>query len=96
MPKYMVEMSHSLRECVWALKTIHDQGPSFLAQFEWGCGDGEHIGWAIVEAENKFQAQEMVPRTLRPKTRNCGAAPVHPRASPDAPRSPDLTSDDGS
>lgn len=69
MPRYMVEMSHTLRECAWALKTLHDQGPSFLAQFDWGCRDGEHIGWAIVEAENKFHAQELVPRILRPKTR---------------------------
>jgi len=69
MPKYMVEMSHTQRECVWALKTLLDGAPSFLAQFDWGCQDGEHIGWAIVEAENKFHAQELVPVSLRPKTR---------------------------
>ena len=72
MAKYLVEMSHTARECAWALTTALHEGPDFLARFEWGCEDGEHVGWAIVEAENKFVAQELVPRILRPKTRIVG------------------------
>jgi len=69
MPKYLVETAHTPRECVWALKQMLDQGPEFLERFDWGCHDGEHVGWAIIEAENKFVAQELVPRILRPKAR---------------------------
>jgi hypothetical protein len=65
----MVEMSHTQRECVWALKALLDGAPGFLDRFDWGCQDGEHVGWAIIEAENKFQAQELVPQILRAKTR---------------------------
>jgi hypothetical protein len=69
MPKYLIESSHTARECVWALKVLLSETPETLDQFQWGCRDGEHVGWAVVEAENKFVAQELVPLKLRPKAR---------------------------
>jgi hypothetical protein len=69
MSKYLVEVTHTQRECVWALKQLLDAGPEFLARFEWGCMDGEHVGWTFFDAESKFAAQEIVPRVLRPKAR---------------------------
>jgi hypothetical protein len=64
----MVETNHTARECLWALKQTLHESPEFLAHFEWGCEDGDHRGWAIVEAEHKFAAQALVPQTLRPYT----------------------------
>jgi len=69
MSRYLVEVTHTQRECVWAVKQLLDAGPEFLARFDWGCQDGEHVGWALVEADSKFAAQELVPRVLRPKAR---------------------------
>jgi hypothetical protein len=69
MSKYLVELAHTERECVWAVKQLLDAGPEFLARFDWGCRDGEHIGWAIVEADNKFGAQELIPPIFRFKAR---------------------------
>jgi len=69
MSKYLVEVTHTPRECVWALKQLLDAGPEFLARFDWGCKDGVHVGWAVLDAESKFAAQEFVPLILRAKTR---------------------------
>lgn len=69
MSKYLVEVTHTKRECVWALKQLLDAGPEFLARFDWGCKDGEHVGWALLDADSKFAAQEIVPRVMRAKTR---------------------------
>jgi hypothetical protein len=69
MSKYLVEVAHTQRECVWAVKQLLDAGPEFLSRFDWGCHDGEHVGWAIVEADSKFAAQEIIPLILRPKAR---------------------------
>jgi hypothetical protein len=69
MNRYIVEMTHTPHDCVWALKQLLSAGPEFLGHFDWGCKDGEHIGWTIVEAESKFEAQKLVPRILHPTTR---------------------------
>jgi hypothetical protein len=69
MARYLVETGHTDRECLWALKQSLRDGPEYVSRFEWGCKDGEHRGWAIVEAEHKFAAQALVPQLLRPYTR---------------------------
>jgi len=69
MSRYLVEVTHTPRECAWALKRLLEAGPEFLARFDWGCEDGEHVGWTILDAESKFAAQEIVPLVLRPKAR---------------------------
>ena len=68
MSRYLVETTHTARECTWALKKALQYNPQFLTIFEWGCKDGDHRGWAIVEAEDKFAVHALVPRVLRPYT----------------------------
>ncbi len=41
----------------------------YLYQFEWGCPDGVHCGWAIIEAESHAQALLAVPSLIRNKAR---------------------------
>jgi hypothetical protein len=69
MPRYLVESSHTDRERVWTLNEILSDTPETLECFHWGCHDGEHVGWATVEAENKFVAQKLVPSKIRAKAR---------------------------
>ena len=69
MSRYLVESTHTARECTWALKKALQYDPAYFDQFEWGCKDGDHRGWAIVEAEDKFAEHAMVPRVVRPYTR---------------------------
>jgi len=41
----------------------------YLYHFEWGCPDGVHSGWAIIEAESYDQARLAVPSIVRYKAR---------------------------
>jgi hypothetical protein len=68
MARFLVESSHTARECVWALRELVHESEDTLDQYEWGCKDGEHVGWAIVEAETKFEVLARIPRVLRPQT----------------------------
>jgi hypothetical protein len=79
MARYLVETNHTARECTWALKQALRGDTAFLDRFEWGCRDGDHRGWAIVDAEDRFAAQAMVPRLLRPYTRIVELTPFSPK-----------------
>lgn len=63
MDRYLVSVSHTLEECVRGLKAVESVG--MITHFDWGCKDGEHTGWVIIEAENKPQALMVVPPVLR-------------------------------
>jgi len=65
MKKFLVISHHSGEECVKALKETLAIG--WLTHFEWGCKDGVHTGWAILEAEDKNQAMLSIPTFLRGK-----------------------------
>lgn len=67
MDKFLVESPHTPHDCKLALKQIHSIG--YLNNFEWGCHDGVHTGWAILEAENAAQALAVVPAAVRDKAR---------------------------
>jgi hypothetical protein len=36
-----------------------------ITHFDWGCKDGAHTGWVIIEAESRSQALMVVPPVLR-------------------------------
>jgi hypothetical protein len=63
MEKFIVISHHTGSDCVRALKEVLAIG--YLTHFEWGCKDGAHTGWAILEAESKAQAMMSVPNFLR-------------------------------
>ena len=63
MDRYLVESPHVLGECHKILDQVQAQG--YLANFYWGCDDGVHCGWAIIEAENHSMALMSVPPLLR-------------------------------
>lgn len=63
MDRFLVISPHCKEDCARALKETLAIG--YLTHFDWGCRDGEHTGWAIVEAESKAQAMMSVPAYLR-------------------------------
>ena len=67
MDRYLIESPHDVEECD---KIIHEvMMAGYLHQFEWGCKDGVHSGWAIVDAENREHARQIVPWMVRDKAR---------------------------
>jgi hypothetical protein len=67
MERYLVESPHSAQDCTYILEQVLALG--YLTHFEWGCLDGDHTGWAIVEAESAEQARMVVPTFAREKAR---------------------------
>ena len=75
---YLIEAPHSPDECAQAMDEALAKGPRFLAQFDWGCVEGEHTGWATVEAGNESEARSMVPAVVRSKARVVRVGKVTP------------------
>ena len=47
------------------MEDVKQTGSHFLANADWGCHDGEHKAWLLVEVENKDQALQIVPPAFR-------------------------------
>ena len=67
MNRYMIQADHDPEEaaCARVVKMFLESGSHFVANAEWGCLDGEHSAWIIVEAEDKAHARMIVPPALR-------------------------------
>lgn len=67
MEKYLVESPHTTEDCGKVLKQIGAAG--YLTHIDWGCKDGVHCGWVVLEAESPAQAMMVVPTLAREKAR---------------------------
>jgi len=76
MQRYLVVSHHTAEDCVQALKEALAIG--YLTHFDWGCKDGEHTGWAVLEAESKAQAMLSVPTFLRGSAHVVQLTKFHP------------------
>jgi hypothetical protein len=67
MEKYLIEVPHEATKaaCNNAVRIFLQTGSHFLRQADWGCHDGEHKAWLIVELENKDEALQIVPSLFR-------------------------------
>ena len=63
MDRYLVISPHTTGDCANTLKQVLAAG--YITHFEWGCKDGEHIGWVILEAESAKEAVMVVPSFQR-------------------------------
>ena len=67
MDRYLIESAHTDTNCEQVVRDVFAAG--YLHFFEWGCKDNDHTAWAIVEAESKEHARQMVPWYLRESAR---------------------------
>jgi len=67
MKKFLIEVPHGSDKhaCDHAIQVFHETGSHFLTNAEWGCLDGVHKAWIIVEVENKEEARIIVPPIFR-------------------------------
>jgi len=63
MEKFLIEVPHGgdKASCVRAVQVFLDSGSHFVTNAEWGCKDGDHKAWLIVEIENKEAAMRILP-----------------------------------
>ena len=67
MDRYLVESPHAAEDCTRVLEQVVAMG--YLTHFDWGCMDGDHTGWVIIEAESAEQARMVVPAFVRKQAR---------------------------
>ena len=67
MDRYLIEVPHEATEaaCNNAIRIFLQTGSHFLRKADWGCHDGEHKAWLIVEVENKDEALQIIPSLFR-------------------------------
>ena len=67
MKKFLIEVPHGTdkQACNEAIQVFLHTGSHFLTHAEWGCLDGEHKAWILVEVENKEQARFIIPPLYR-------------------------------
>ena len=71
MARFLIEVTHRNEpaECVRAAEIFLRTGSHFLTRADWGCKDGEHKAWIIVDVASKDDAQMIMPPAFHPQTR---------------------------
>ena len=67
MTKYLIEVPHEAKKeaCEQAVQIFLDTGSHFLTNADWGCKDGEHKAWMILNIDSKEQARNILPPAFR-------------------------------
>jgi hypothetical protein len=67
MARFFIEVPHEAETiaCARAVKTLLKTGSHFLTHADFGCKDGEHKAWIIVDVENKEAARAILPTDSR-------------------------------
>jgi hypothetical protein len=67
MARYLIEVPHEpeVQACARAVQVFLATGSHLLTHADWGCLDGDHRAWLIVEADSKEEARYVVPPAFR-------------------------------
>jgi hypothetical protein len=65
--RFLIEVPHedTAAACARAAELLLRTGSHFLTRAEYGCRDGVHKAWIIVEVDSKDEARNVVPAELR-------------------------------
>ena len=71
MPKFLIAVPHDPDElaCAHVVRVFLTSGSHFLANAEWGCMDGDHTAYLMVDIETKEDARGIVPAAFRADAR---------------------------
>ena len=71
MSKFLIEVPHPEDKlgCARAIQIFLQSGSHYLTHADWGCEDGEHCGWMIVEVADKDEAKLIIPPAYRHQAR---------------------------
>jgi len=71
MPRFLIEVPHdpTPRACTRAVEVLLRTGSHFLTHAEWGCKDGEHKAWIIMDVDSREEALNKVPADFRAETK---------------------------
>jgi hypothetical protein len=74
MPRFLIEVPHEPETvaCAKVVKVFLASGSHLLTHADWGCMDGDHHAWMIVDVVNKAEAMAIVPPAFRAQARVVG------------------------
>jgi hypothetical protein len=67
MARFLIEVPHedNYDACVKAASLLLSTGSHFLTHADWGCLDGEHKAWVIVDVDSRAEALSILPPSCR-------------------------------
>ena len=67
MPRLLIEVPHEeeIVACAHAVEIFLKTGSHFLSKADWGCKDGVHKAWIIVDVDTKDEARAILPPAYR-------------------------------
>ena len=69
MERFLIEVPHDAGDCALAMKIFMESGSHFTANADYGCEDGEHKAWMIVELDDRATARGVLPPAYRAKAK---------------------------
>ena len=67
MDRFLIETPHREQDCLNLIQLLRAQ--RYPTHFDWGCMNGVHTGWAVIEADNEVEARLAVPPLVRGQAR---------------------------
>lgn len=67
MPRFLIEASHAEEQgaCARVVQIFLATGSHFLTHADWGCYDGRHSAWIMVDMPTKEDARLILPPPFR-------------------------------
>ncbi len=71
MDRFLVEIPHDSDKasCLAAIQIFAESGSHYLTHADFGCEDGVHDAWLIVDADDHNEARFVAPPQYRDRTR---------------------------
>ncbi len=71
MARFLIEVPHPAEEiaCKRAIHALPTTGSHYITHADWGCFDGEHKAWLMVDVDCKDDARCIVPPAFRDEAR---------------------------
>jgi hypothetical protein len=71
MARFLIEVPHEddRVECARAIQVFLQTGSHFLVNADWGCLDGEHKAWIILEGDSKEDILSVLPLEVQPQAK---------------------------
>ncbi len=60
-PHYLIITPHTPAQCLASLDSYAAKDAKLLEKIDWGCADGDHSGYLVVDAANKKAARDLLP-----------------------------------
>jgi hypothetical protein len=67
MARFLIEVPHEATKvaCARTVDVFLKSGSHFLTHADWGCKDGEHKAWIVVDVDSRDEALAIVPPAFR-------------------------------